>query len=224
MSKKAATKQDEFESVEQVLTKSEAFIEKYQKQLLYGLGIVAVIVMSLLAINNFYMKPRSIEAANEMYKSQVYFSTDSFRLALEGDGFESIGFQAISTDFSLTSSGNLAKAYVGICYYHLGDYEQAVTYLSGFDTDDQYISIMAIGLMGDCYAELGEPQKAIKFFMKAAEAKNDILSPLYLKKAAIVYESEGDLKTALKNYQTIQSDYPLSVESQDIDKYIARLQ
>lgn len=224
MSKKATKKHDEFENVEHALTTSEAFIEKYQKQMLYGLGIVAVVVMSFLAIHNFYLTPRSIEAANEMYKSQMYFSTDSFRLALEGDGFESIGFQAISTDFSLTASANLAKAYAGICYYHLGDYDQAISYLSGFDANDQYISVMAVGLIGDCYAELGEPQKAIKFFMKAADAKNDILSPLYLKKAAIVFESEGDVKAALKNYQAIQSDYPLSTESQDIDKYISRLQ
>lgn len=224
MSKKTATKHDEFENVEHALTTSEAFIEKYQKQILYGLGVVAIIVIGFLAINNFYVKPRAIEAANEMYKSQMYFSTDSFRLALEGDGFESIGFEAISSDFSLTPSGNLAKAYAGICYYHLGEYEKAIDFLSGFDADDDYISVMAVGLMGDCYAELGDADKAVKFFMKAAEYENDVLSPLYLKKAGIVYESEGDSKKALDNYLSIKNDYPMSIENQDIDKYIARLQ
>lgn len=224
MSKKTATKHDEFENVEHALTTSEAFIEKYQKQILYGLGVVAIIVIGFLAINNFYVKPRAVEAANEMYKSQVYFSTDSFRLALEGDGFESIGFEAISSDFSLTPSGNLAKAYAGICYYHLGEYEKAIDFLSGFDADDDYISVMAVGLMGDCYAELGDADKSVKFFMKAAEYENDVLSPLYLKKAGIVYESEGDTKKALENYLSIKNDYPMSIENQDIDKYIARLQ
>lgn len=224
MSKKAATKHDEFENVEHALTTSEAFIEKYQKQILYGVGVVAVIVIGFLAINNFYVKPRAIEAANEMYKSQMYFSTDSFRLALEGDGFESIGFEAISSDFSFTPSGNLAKAYAGICYYHMGEYEKAIDFLSGFDADDDYISIMAVGLMGDCYAELGDSDKAVKFFMKAAESENDVLSPLYLKKAGIVYESEGKADKALENYLSIKNDYPMSIENQDIDKYIARLQ
>lgn len=224
MSKKAATKHDEFENVEHALTTSEAFIEKYQKQILYGLGVVAIIVIGFLAINNFYIKPRATEAANEMYRSQMYFSTDSFKLALEGDGFESIGFEAISSEFSLTPSGNLAKAYAGICSYHLGDYDKAISFLSGFDADDDYISIMAIGLMGDCYAELGEPQKAIKFFNEAADSENEVLSPLYLKKAGIIYESEGDTKKALENYLSIKNDYPMSIESQDIDKYISRLQ
>jgi tetratricopeptide (TPR) repeat protein len=188
------------------------------------LGVVAIIVIGFLAINNFYIKPRATEAANEMYRSQMYFSTDSFKLALEGDGFESIGFEAISSEYSLTPSGNLAKAYAGICSYHLGDYDKAISFLSGFDADDDYISIMAIGLMGDCYAELGEPQKAIKFFNEAADSENEVLSPLYLKKAGIIYESEGDTKKALENYLSIKNDYPMSIESQDIDKYISRLQ
>jgi tetratricopeptide (TPR) repeat protein len=224
MSKKAATKHDEFENVEHALTTSEAFIEKYQKQILYGLGVVAIIVIGFLAINNFYVKPRATEAANEMYKSQMYFSTDSFKLALEGDGFESIGFEAISSDYGITPSANLAKAYAGICHYHLGNYDQAISYLSGFDADDEYIAVLAVGMMGDCYAELGDPQKAIKFFMKAAESENEVLSPLYLKKAAVVYESEGDAKKALENYLAIKSDFPMSVEGQDVDKYISRLQ
>lgn len=224
MSKKVAKQNDEFENVEHALTTSEAFIEKYQKQILYGLGIVAVIVMAFLAINNFYVKPRSAEAANEMYKSQQYFSTDSFQLALEGDGFESIGFEAISSDYSLTTSGNLAKAYAGICYYHLGDYEQAIKYLSGYDGKDQFFSITVMGLIGDCYVELGESEKASKLFLKAAESKNEVLAPFYLKKAAVIFESTGETEKALKNYLAIKDMYPLSLEGQDIDKYITRLQ
>lgn len=224
MSKKTIKKQDEFESVEQALTTSEAFIEKYQKQILYGLGVIAVLVMAFLAINNFYVKPRSAEAANEMYKSQLYFSRDSFRLALEGDGFESIGFEAISSDYSLTSSGNLAKAYAGICYYHLGEYDQAIKYLSGYDGSDQYFSLTVLGLIGDSYVEKGEPQKAVRFFSKAADSGNDVLSPFFLKKLAIVYESNGENDKALKSYQTIKEKYPMSQEGQDIDKYISRLQ
>jgi tetratricopeptide (TPR) repeat protein len=224
MSNKVANKHDEFENVEHALTASEAFIEKYQKQMLYGLGAIAVIVVGFLAISNFYIKPRSTEAANEMYKSQMYFSKDSFQLALDGDGVESIGFEAISSDYSLTASGNLAKAYAGICYYHLGKYEDAIKYLNAYDGDDKYFSITVVGLIGDCYAELGENEKAIKYFSNAAGTENDVLTPFYLKKAAIVYETTGDKEKALANYLKIKEEYPLSMESQDIDKYIARIQ
>jgi tetratricopeptide (TPR) repeat protein len=136
MSKKAAKKQDQFENVEQVLSASEAFIEKYQKEILYGLGVIAVLVMAFLAINSYVVKPRTAVAAHEMYKAQQYFAKDSFMLALQGDDFESIGFEAISSKYSLTTSGNLAKAYAGICYYNLGEYEEAIRFLSAYDGND----------------------------------------------------------------------------------------
>lgn len=224
MSKKVANKPDEFENVEHALTASEVFIEKYQKQILYGLGVIAVIVVGVLTVNNFYIKPRAVEASNEMYKSQAYFAADSFRIALEGDGVESVGFENISSDYSMTPSGNLAKAYAGICYFNLGEYENAIQYLSGYDGGEDYFSITVIGLIGDCYAELGEPDKAIKFFSKAADIKNDVLTPFYLKKAGVIYETEGNTEKAVKNYLTIKEKYPLSMEAQDIDKFISRIQ
>jgi len=45
-----------------------------------------------------------------------------------------------------------------------------------------------------------------------------------LKKTAVVLESTGDTKKALRNYLEIKDKYPLSQEAQDIDKYITRLQ
>ncbi len=224
MSKKVANQQDEFKNVEQALTASEAFIEKYQKQILYGLGIVSAIVVIILASNSFYFKPRAIEAANEMYRSQMYFAVDSFQLALEGDGFETIGFAAIASDYAFTSSANLAKAYAGICSFHLGRFEDAIEYLSGYDGKDNYFSITVVGLIGDSYAELGNNKNAIKFFNKAAESGNDVLAPFYLKKAAVIYEAEGDKDRALRNYQSIKVNYPMSMEAQEVDKYISRLQ
>ncbi|GAB1415778.1 tetratricopeptide repeat protein [Paludibacter sp.] len=222
--KKVAKTQDDFESVENALTKSEAFIEKNQKHLITGLGIVAIIVMAILAINNFYVKPRAAEAANEMYKSQLFFAKDSFNIALNGDGFESIGFEEISSKYSLTSSGNLAKAYAGICYYNLGDYENAVKFLLSYDADDSYFSTSVLGLAGDCYVELNQTEKAIQFFTKAVDSNNEVLSPVFLKKAGIAYESLGDSKKALSQYMLIKEKYSMSQEGQDIDKYISRLQ
>jgi tetratricopeptide (TPR) repeat protein len=224
MSKKVQKNADEFENVEQVLTSSEAFIEKYQKQILYGLGAIALVVIAVLAIGNFYVTPRQNAAANEMYASQAYFAVDSFKIALEGDGFESIGFEEISSKYSMTSSGNLAKAYAGICYYNLQDYEKAIDFLTKYDGDDEYFSVTVIGLIGDAYAELEQLDNAVKFFNKAADAKNQVLTPFYLKKAAVLLESDGKKEEALKNFLKIKNEYPMSTEAQEVDKYIARLQ
>ncbi len=217
-------KHDELENVEHALTTSEAFIEKYQKQILYTVGAVVLVVIIILAFRNFYLKPREVDAENEMYKAQTYFETDSFRIALNGKANEFIGFKEIVSEYGVTASGNLAAAYTGICYYKLGQYDNAIKYLSQFDGEDEYFTTSVIGLIGDCYVELGQTKKAVDYFEKAADKNNDVLSPVYLKKAGVAYESLKEPEKALKLYTKIKDDYSKSVEASDIDKYIARLQ
>lgn len=224
MSKKEVKTHNELETVEHALTASEAFIEKNQKKILTGVSVVVLIVLGALSFHNFYLNPREIAAQNEMYKSQVFFAADSFRVALEGDGSQTIGFKGVASDYSITSSGNLASAYAGICYFKLGQYENAIEYLSKFNGKDDYFSASVEGLKGDCYVELNQTDKAINSFEKAADFKNDILSPVYLKKAAIVYESLSKPEEAEKNYTTIKEKYPKSPEAMDIEKYLARVQ
>ncbi len=214
---------DELEGVESALTATEQFIEKNQKQLITGVGIVALIVMFIIAFNNMYFKPRSINAANEMYKAQLYFARDSFNLALYGDAFEAVGFEEISSKYSWTSSGNLAKAYAGICFYQLGEYEEAVKYLSKFDGGKSYFAVSVTGLIGDSYVELDRPEKALRFYKKAGNADNKVLSPTFIKKLALLYESLGQNEKALECYKEIKEKYTESMEGQDIDKYISRL-
>jgi len=224
MSKKEETKHDELVNVEHALTTTEVFIEKYQKQIIYGVGAVVLVVLIALSFRNFYLEPREVAAQNEMYKAQGYFAKDSFRLALEGTGSESIGFKEIVSDYGITASGKLAAAYAGICYYKLGQYDNAIKYLSQFDGNDTYFSASVIGLTGDSYVEMGETSKAISYFEKAADKDNTIMSPVYLKKAGLVYESLNQPEKAEKEYTKIKDNYPKSPEASDIDKYIAHVQ
>ena len=224
MSKKEDKKHDELVNVEHALTSTEAFIEKYQKQIIYGVGAIVLIVLVALSFRNFYLEPREVAAENEMYKSQAYFAKDSFKIALDGNGAESLGFKDIVSEYGITASGKLAAAYAGICYYKLGQYENAIKYLSQFDGKDSYFAASVIGLTGDCYVELGETSKAISYFDKAADKKNDVMSPVYFKKAGLVYESLNQPEKAEKEYTKIKDSYPKSTEAADIDKYIARVQ
>ncbi len=223
MTKQANHKKDEFETVQEALTTSEAFIEKYQKQLLIGISAVVLLVLIVLSIRNFYLKPREITAENEMYKAQTYFATDSFNLALNGDDVDCIGFKEITSEYSMTPSGNLASAYAGICYYKMKDYQNAIKYLSQFDGEDSYLTTAVVGLIGDCYAELGNKSKAADYFEKAGNLANNVVSPIYLKKAGLIYEGNNQPDKAQKCYNKIKEAYPRSQEASDIDKYIARV-
>ncbi|NSW95409.1 MAG: tetratricopeptide repeat protein, partial [Bacteroidales bacterium] len=71
---------------------------------------------------------------------------------------------------------------------------------------------------------LGETSKAISNYLEAADfASNEFSSPLYLMKAAQLYELESKYAEALKLYERIRDEYPESTEGTTIEKYIARV-
>jgi tetratricopeptide (TPR) repeat protein len=224
MSKKKNVKEpDELQKVESALGKSEAFIENNIKQIGIGILIVAIIVAGFVLFRYKYMAPRELKAEEQIYKGEAYFAADSFQIAIDGNGVDFVGFKSIIKQYGMTPTANLAKAYTGISYYKLGNYNTALDYLKDFDADDALVAPAVIGLIGDCYVELGDVNKAISYFEKAAKkADNDIISPIFLKKAAIAYESQGKYDKAIANYTLIKNKYYNSNEAMDIEKYIDR--
>ena len=188
-----------------------------------GLLAIVIIVSAIIGVRHFYVLPRENKAQAEMYKGVFYFEKDSFQLALQGNGADFIGFKAIADEYSSTKAGNLAAAYSGLSLYNLGKYDEAITYLKNFDADEEFISPAIIGTIGDCYVNMDKYEEGVGYFERAAKkADNDMLSPIYLKKAATVYEKLGNKKKALEMYQKIKDSYPKSMSNQDIEKYIVR--
>ena len=200
---------DELDKVNAALSSSEQFIQQYQKPILLGLLAIVIIVSAIIGVRHFYVLPRENKAQAEMYKGVFYFEKDSFQLAVQGNGADFIGFKAIADEYSSTKAGNLAAAYSGLSLYNLGKYDEAITYLKNFDADEEFISPAIIGTIGDCQVNMDKYEEGVGYFERAAKkADNDMLSPIYLKKAATVYEKLGNKKKALEMYQKIKDSYP----------------
>lgn len=209
--------------VEEIVSKSEQFIENNSKKIIYGIIAVAIVVGAVLGIKHGYLIPQEKKAAAAMFKGEQYFARDSFALALNGNGSDYEGFEAIIDQYGSTEAGNLAKAYAGICHFKLGDTDKALKLLKSFSGSDNMVSPAITGLIGDCYVNMGNVKEGISYFEKAAkQADNEVISPAYLKKAGIAYESLQQYKDAVKAYTTIKDKYYTSVEAADIDKYITR--
>ena len=59
--------------------------------------------------------------------------------------------------------------------------------------------------MGNCYAQLGQLDKAASMLLKAAnEADNNSLSPIYLLQAGEILVKQGKYDAALQAYTTIK--------------------
>lgn len=210
-------------NVEEALSQSEAFIVKYKTAIIACVAAVIVVVAGVMLYRNYVSEPRAKEAAAALFKGEEYFGMNEYETALKGDSLGYAGFIKIADEYSSTPSGKLAKAYAGISYAQLGKYEDAVRYLSDFDGDDLMVGPAAIGTLGDCYANLNQLDKATAAFMEAAsKADNNTLSPVYLKKAGIIFEKEGKYAEAVKAYTQIKEKYINSYQAMDIDKYIDR--
>lgn len=213
------------QNVGEIFSRSEQFIEKYQKQIIIGVSAVIILVVAILGVRHAYLIPKEREAENAMFKGEDYFAQNQYKLALEGDSVSYIGFEAIIDQYGFTKSANLAKAYAGICYYKLKDIDNALKYLKDFNSNDVMVSPAITGLIGDCYVDQGKVEQGIDYFNKAAsKADNELLSPLFLKKAGLAYESLKDYKKAIDVYTRIKDKYPNSLEGSSIEKYIDRAQ
>ena len=222
MVKKKDKTAENIQAVEDALSKTELFIEKNQKLLSIGIVVIIIIVLAVFAFKKLYLAPKETEAQNQMFMAEKYFEKDSLSLALYGDG-NWLGFLDIVDDYKMTKSANLAKYYSGICFLNLGDYDQAISYLKKFKGKDEIVSTMALGAIGDAYMELDEKDKALNYYIKAADHKtNDFTTPLFLMKAGVTHEQLGQTQKALKLYERIKKDYNKSFEGRSIDKYITR--
>lgn len=221
MAKNDFKKEDQnLENVQESLSTAGMWIEKNQNLLEWiVLGVVLVVFVCVLA-NNYIIKPKRLEASNENAKAVVYFQQQDFEKALHGDDAECLGFEAIADKYGRYQQGKLAALYAGICYYRLGDYEQAARFLSKFDADDLNVDPAAKMLLGDAYVQLGEPEKAASAFESAAKSGNEIIAPMSLKKAGLVYLELGKKAQAKKAFEKIKANYPTAQEAQDIDKFI----
>ena len=181
---------------------------------------VLVVVIIVLAYLLYYVPSQQKKADIAIYKAEYYFSVDSLELALNGDGFFD-GVLSIIDDYGHTKTGNRAKYIAGICYLKLGEYDDAIKYLKKFRSNDKFVSVQALGSIGDAYMEKNDLDNAAKYYKKAiSKNENDLITPIYLLRLGMLCEMQGKWKEAVSNYEKLQKEHPQSYEAIDIEKRI----
>lgn len=206
------------------------FYNKNKKAIIIAAVAIILVVGGIFYYDNQIKQPKEKAASAAMYKAEFYFGLDSFNLALNGradaNGLEGfMGFTEIIDQYGSTKAGNLARYYAGVCYLHLGKFDDAIENLKKFSTNDLVLGSIALGCIGDAYRETGDSDNAVKYYEKAARRNtNSFTTPMYLKKAALTYEEDlKDYDKALATYIKIEKEYGNTPEGRDVSKYIARL-
>lgn len=234
MAKKKVTKQDqELESVNEALSRSGQWVEDNQKMLTIVACVIVAVVIGIMAINQWVIKPNSVAASNENAAAETIFAQaeqavlqgdtakakELFTKALNGDEADCVGFLEVADNYS-NQQADLAALYAGICYAELGQMEEAAEYINKFSASDVTVGDAAQMRLGDVYVELGESEKAAKAFEQAAKGENDVIAPMALMKAGRVYLKLEDKAAAKAVFETVKTKYINTQEAQEVEKYL----
>ena len=228
---KESTTAEVFESLDVGASKTEQIVSKYQNLIVGFITISILIVLSYLGYQNFVLNPQSEEANNELFLAQNYFNQalsdvdnrDSlFTLSLNGSEGK-YGFLDIIENYTSTDAADIATYSAGMAYYNLNDFENSINYLQKFSSDDGILNALALGVIGDSFAELNQLQDALDSYESAINSsKNQFTTPKFLLKAGNISSLLGKKGEALKFYERIKKDYSKSPESNLIDIQIGK--
>lgn len=210
------------EEVAEKVSSVENFFNENRKIIWGLLGAAVVIGVAVLCYNRFYAAPKQKEAAEQMFPAEANFRAENYELALNGDG-NVLGFSQILDEYG-SHAGKAAYFYAGVCELHLGNYDNAIAYLSKYSGKDEILKAKALGSKGDAYEGLENYKEAVACYEKAAGVIDNMFAASYLLKAGVACEEMGDSARALSFYKRIKDQYPQSMEGYDIDKYISRIE
>ena len=218
-----------FNTLDEGASTTEKWVANNQRYIFGLVGLVATVVLLYFGYIKLIKEPKDIQymdnmfAAQKLYEQALDQNNDSiFRLSINGTD-EKMGFLQIIDEYSGTNASNLSNYYLGMSYLKLKDYKNSIKYLSKFDSDDQMLSSLAKGSIGDCFAQLDQLDDALDYYEKAININtNDYTTPLYLLKAAHISMELNKNKKSYAFYSRIKSDFPNSIAADNIDAFIAK--
>mgnify|MGYP002520022708 CR=1 FL=1 len=222
MAKEVVTPQDEMLASAQ--TQGENFFEKNSKMVVVAIVVIFALAAAIFGYKKVIVEPRMTKAQEMLFEAQYQFESQNADFALALNGNENTpGFAQVVEQYGNTPAGNLARMYAAACSLRLGEFDQAQSYINSFKNvkgvPGEIINAMAAGIKGDIAVEKGDNAGAAKIFEQAAKvSENDFTTPMYLRKAALVYKQLGQEEKAKEIYKTIKESYSSSYDAREAEK------
>jgi TolA-binding protein len=204
--------------------KATTFYEENKKNISIGVTAFVVIVAAVF----FYVKNRSADdekAATELARVYALYDGGQYQIAIDGVKERNVmGLKDIVNEYGGSHDGNLAKLYLGNCYYNTGKFSDALKQYEDFSSEGQLLSVSRYAGIGACYEALANSREAAEYFEKAAtKYPTDVNAPENFNNAARNYAAAGQKEQALDLYKKIKKNYPATTYAREADRYIAKL-
>lgn len=173
-------------------------LKKNKKLITWTLVLILAVVIAILVY--ILVSNRNARKADE-----AIGEADAIEL---NDSLALVKYQAVAEMGH--DAGQRAKLNCAILYYQNGRYQDAADYLKSASIKDPLIEAGQYSLLGDCYVNLKDYDKALDTFDEALDAadENPELTPVILIKKAHIYRAQNKFDKEAECYQTIVDDYP----------------
>lgn len=183
----------------------------------FSVGGVLLLVLGYFIYYQMFFIPANEKSKDAYWEGLNYAKADSTDIALEE-------FRSAVKKYDGKIGGEVAQFLYARQLMNKQEFKKAYNELEEVDVEDTYVSVLRIGLQGDCQSEMEKYSEAsVKYEEAANMMDNDFTTPLYLKKAASCAEQLNDFKKATEYYQRIIDDYPQFTIQYDIERYHARV-
>ena len=181
-----------------------------------GGGIIALLVL-YLGYRQLIWAPADEKANDGWWIALNYIEKDSTDQAIKA-------LVPFVKKYDGHVGGEIGQYLLGTQYMKKGQFQEALNQLEDVSVSDTYMSVISVGLQGDCLSELKNYEDATTKYVEAADMiENEFTTPLYLFKAGLHAELSKNYEDATSYFTRIRDDYPDYGNQKTIDKYIARV-
>ncbi len=185
--------------------------------------MIIIVTVTYICLNKFFFNPLEEKAMKELSYAQQYLSKGNIDKALNRKNVKInyLGFSGIASKFPFTKAGNISKFYAGICYYKLGYYKESIKMMKNFSAKDEILSSIKYGIIGDAFIQIKNQKEALKNYIFAASIReNEITTPLYYYKAALLNFYMKKYKDSKYFFKKIEKKYPFFLYKENVEKYL----
>lgn len=198
---KPEEQQNAVEALNENLTNVGRAVATNTRAIYVAFGSILIIAALTLGYIYFIHKPNRDKAYEAL--NQVEIS------AMGNDSIAAVEYAKVADKYS-GAPAKLANLSAGEALFNLGKYKEAAQRLEKFSSKDPVLEANAKALLGDCYVNLKQYDKAISVFNEAIKASkaNPQIAPRVILKKAVVFDEQKKYDKALECYETIEKDYP----------------
>lgn len=187
---------------------------------IYAGGLAVVIAAIYFYMNN--KAENNNQAGIQLSRVMNLYDAGAYLEAIEGrQGTNIVGLKKIVSEYGSTENGETAKIFLANAYQMLGNVEEAFKYYEDYSGSNKIFKASALSGEAGYYSDKKEFDKAADLYLSASRvAKENVLNPEYMLKAAINYIDAGQKEDAKDLLETIRKDYQTSTAFREVDKYL----